>query len=124
MPHGVLDQQSFLLGVWGAPPERLSSKYMKLIYCPHCLDMKKLRRLELRRCACGRSWGYYQEDDLTAVIGGSAVPVAIENDELRDAIADRPKEGRGSFLAARVLPEKYDTLRRQSEPEPGVAEVD
>jgi hypothetical protein len=97
---------------------------IKLIFCPHCLDMKKVRRLELRRCACGRSWGYYLEDDLTAVIGSAAVPVAIENDELREAIAQRPKEGRGSLFYARVLPEKHDTLRRRAELDPAVAEVE
>jgi hypothetical protein len=93
---------------------------MKLIYCPVCLDMKKLRRLELRRCACGESWGYYLEDDLTAEIGGMAVPIAIENDELREAILKRPREGRGSSLEARVLPEQYETLRYRDTPDPEV----
>ena len=94
---------------------------MKLIFCPECLDVKKVRMLELRRCACGRAWGYYLEDDLTAVIGGSAVPLAIENDELREAAAHRPEEGRGCFLAARVLPQRYDTLRCKPEPDPNIA---
>jgi hypothetical protein len=58
-------------------------KPMKLIYCPECLDMKKLQMLRLRRCTCGKAWGYYLDDDLTAEIGGTAVPIAIENDELR-----------------------------------------
>ena len=94
---------------------------MKLIYCPECLDMTKLRMLELRRCACGKSWGYYLEDDLTAEIGGSAVPIAIENDELREAIQRRPKEGRGSLFEARVLPTIYDTLKYRPEPNrPGI----
>lgn len=89
---------------------------MKLIYCPQCLDMTKLRMLELRRCACGASWGYYLEDDLTAEIGGCAVPLAIENDELREAVQRRPRDGRGVTLQARVLPEKYDTLRTRDVP--------
>jgi len=71
---------------------------MKLIYCPDCRDMIKLRKLEFRHCACGHSWGYYFEDDLTAEIGGSAAPVAIENDELREAVLRRPREGRGSCV--------------------------
>ena len=95
---------------------------MKLIYCPKCLDMKKLRMLVLRRCACGQSWGYYRDDDLTAEIGGSAVPIAIENDELREAVALRPKDGRGATVEARVLPERYDTLRVRAEPDPRVPE--
>ena len=82
--------------------------------------MKKVRQLRVRRCACGKSWGYYLEDDLTAVMGGLAVPVAIENDELLEALNQRPSEGRGAFLKARVLPRTYDTLRTRREPDPEV----
>lgn len=89
---------------------------MKLIYCPECLDMKKVRMLEIRYCACGKSWGYYLDDDLTAEIGGSAIPIAIANDELGEAIARRPETGRGSHLEARVLPRRYATLRYRKEP--------
>jgi hypothetical protein len=94
---------------------------MKLIYCPECLDVKKVRMLKVRHCACGKSWGYYLDDDLTAVVGGLAVPLAIENDKLREAAARRPKNGRGSFCRVRVLPEEYDTLRHRSEPDPAIA---
>lgn len=93
---------------------------MKLIYCPDCLDMTKLRKLELRWCACGNSWGYYLEDDLTAEIGGSAVPIAIENDELREAVLRRPRQGRGLPVEARVLPQLYETLRHRDSPDPEV----
>lgn len=78
--------------------------------------MIKVRMLELRTCACGQAWGYYLEDDLTAEIGGTAIPVAIQNDELRDSIQNRPKSGRGAPLNARVLPEEYDTLQVRDEP--------
>jgi len=94
---------------------------MKLIYCPDCRDMIKLRKLEFRHCACGHSWGYYLEDDLTAEIGGSAAPVAIENDELREAVLRRPREGRGSCVEASVLPEVYGTLRHRDTPAPELA---
>ena len=93
---------------------------MKLIYCPKCLDMTKLRMLELRRCACGNSWGYYLDDDLTAEVGGHAVPIAIENDELREAVLRRPKNGRGMPVEARVLPEIYHTVRYRHEPDPQI----
>ncbi len=96
---------------------------MKLIYCPKCLDMTKLRMLELRRCACGESWGYYLDDDLTAEIGGHAVPIAIENDKLRNAIQQRPKEGRGISVEARVLPEIYETLRYRPDPNARIAVI-
>ena len=93
---------------------------MKLIYCPECLDVKKLRMLRVRYCECGKSWGYYLDDDLTAEIGGLAIPLAIANDELREAVARRPKRGRGVQLEARVLPKTYETLRYRDEPDPTV----
>ena len=90
---------------------------MKLIYCPECLDVKKVRMLKVRHCTCGKSWGYYLEDDLTAVMGGAAVPIAIANDELREAVARRPRDGRGSLCQARVLPKRYETLRYRDAPD-------
>ncbi|MEO0869840.1 MAG: hypothetical protein AAFY17_15660 [Cyanobacteria bacterium J06642_11] len=42
---------------------------MKLIFCPHCHDIRKLA-YELRRCGCGEAWGYYRDDGLNAVVGG------------------------------------------------------
>jgi hypothetical protein len=93
---------------------------MKLIYCPECLDMVKVRRLELRQCACGKSWGYYLDDDLTAEVGGQAVPIAVENDDLREAVLRRPKSGHGASVEARVLPEVYPTLRYRHQPDPRI----
>jgi hypothetical protein len=93
---------------------------MKLIYCPECLDMKKLRMLELRECACGKAWGYYLEDDLTAEIGGSAIPIAIGNDDFRDAIDARPKLGRGSAFSGRVLPESHAHVRYPGAPQESI----
>jgi hypothetical protein len=93
---------------------------MKLIYCPNCLDVTKLKMLELRRCDCGESWGYYLEDDLTAEIGGRAVPIAIENDKLREAVLQRPREGRGFSIEARILPVLYETLTYRERPNPEI----
>ncbi len=70
---------------------------MKLIYCPECNDVKRVWQLRVRYCACGKSWGYYLDDDLTAEMGGCAVPLAIANDELREASAQRPQTGQGDL---------------------------
>ncbi len=93
---------------------------MKLIYCPKCLDVKKVQMRKVRHCSCGKSWGYYLDDDLTAMVGGLAMPLAIENDKLREAVARRPKDGRGSQCRVRMLPEQYETLRYRREPDPAV----
>jgi hypothetical protein len=45
---------------------------MKLLYCPECLDMKKLRMLALRRCTCGKARGY--DLQMTSRPGTAAQP--------------------------------------------------
>jgi type II secretory pathway pseudopilin PulG len=60
------------------------------------------------------------EETLPANIGGTAVLIAIENDELREAAVRRPESGRGFPLQARVLPTVYDTVRPRSEPDPAL----
>lgn len=51
---------------------------MKLIYCPRCKDIFRLYRA-WRRCRCGASGGGYQEDNVTATIGGEAEVFGIAN---------------------------------------------
>ena len=52
---------------------------MKLLYCPSCLNIKKLRMMEFRTCACGKSWGYYLENGLAAEIDCLAAPIASQS---------------------------------------------
>jgi hypothetical protein len=64
---------------------------MKLLYCPICNDIVKLRRLyktggEPRTCTCGDSWGYYKKDGWHAVIGGDAKALGISNPSLHHAL--------------------------------------
>ena len=48
---------------------------MKLIYCPKCKDVVKLR-YEDRTCFCGKSGGHYINKQ-TVEIRGKAVPLCI-----------------------------------------------
>lgn len=81
---------------------------MKLLFCPHCQDVLKLQS-QRRTCACGKSWGLY-EDDLNARIGGSAIPLGIGGRSLVDALESRPEEGKGASFAAFVIPVKVPTI--------------
>jgi hypothetical protein len=56
---------------------------MKLIFCPVCQDIVRLRR-KPRQCDCGKSWGGY-EDGLNAVYGGDAIPMGIDNHTFMEA---------------------------------------
>ncbi|BBN90565.1 MULTISPECIES: hypothetical protein [Rhodocyclales] len=75
---------------------------MKLLFCPHCQDVLKLR-FEQRTCECGKSWGRY-EDEEHARIGGAAVPLGIGNRSLVDALESRPADGKGTTFLAFVIP--------------------
>lgn len=73
---------------------------MKLLYCPHCNDIKKLRRLfktnnEPTRCTCGKSWGYYKEDGRYAVVNSEAIVLGVDNSEFFPAV----HAGEGNFIS-------------------------
>lgn len=77
---------------------------MKLIYCPNCQDVLKLRQQQTnRRCGCGKSFGRYI-DEHHAVIGGNAVPIGFAWDSFADALANRPAVGDGRRFQAWVMP--------------------
>jgi hypothetical protein len=81
---------------------------MKLLFCPHCRDVLKLR-YEMRTCECGRCWGLY-EDITHARIGGDAIPLGIGNRSLMDALETRPEDGMGVAFAAFVMPKNVPSI--------------
>jgi len=83
---------------------------MKLVACKECQDVFKLT-YDKRRCACGKTWGYYKEDGLNAVYGGiPAVPIGFANNSLRDAVLAQPTEGWGKRFEAFVIPKFCPTM--------------
>ena len=90
---------------------------MKLIYCLHCEDVRKLTR-KLTTCRCGRSYGKYAEDGLNAVYGGQAVPVGLTNESFMDALANQPESGLGKCFVAFVIPVKCPTFKQVKSPHP------
>jgi hypothetical protein len=106
---------------------------MKLLYCPHCHDVRKLRYdpddfphpdghggahyPELTKCECGKSWGRYT-DDINAVYGGDAIMLGISNPSfsaaliMQEARGDRD-DGIGRRVEAFIIPEKAPTVKRE-----------
>lgn len=60
---------------------------MKLIYCPVCSDIRRLRNT-LIICDCGASSGKYI-DNVNAEIYGDAIPIGIDNKLFVSAINNR-----------------------------------
>lgn len=58
---------------------------MKLMYCAHCGDVVRLFR-EKRSCLCGKSWGYYEEDDATTVQTYPGLSLGIANPDFEMAL--------------------------------------
>jgi len=93
---------------------------MKLIYCPKCNAMCMLS-IPLVFCPCKKSWGYYESDELHAVIGGSAIPLGIDNKSFALALVVSQDEPRGPdndsssgwIFEAFIIPEGCPTVRRQ-----------
>ena len=59
---------------------------MKLIFCPNCEDVRKITTEYATFCTCGRSWGQYNEDGITAIYSGEAIPLFIENSCFADKL--------------------------------------
>jgi hypothetical protein len=85
---------------------------MKLIFCPHCDDVVKLRTEARRSCWCGKSGGMYQRDGLNAIVDGDAVPLGFLNSTLGAALKERPQSGMGSRFEAFVIPHRCPTVSK------------
>lgn len=61
---------------------------MKLLFCPRCHDIIKLRYTQ-RHCMCGLCSGYYQSDGHSAVII-NGIGIGISNPSFMQALRNRP----------------------------------
>lgn len=84
---------------------------MKLILCPVCHDIVRLTHKK-RYCVCNSSWGYYEDDGLNAVYGGSSKPLGLLNKSLYQALMNQPEEGAGECFEAFVIPKSCPTFKR------------
>lgn len=75
---------------------------MKLIFCLDCGDVKALN-YEITLCRCQNSGGQYIDKN-DVEIWGNAIPIGIEHRSFRQAIADRPLQGKGREFCAFIIP--------------------
>jgi hypothetical protein len=59
---------------------------MKLLYCPHCSDIRKLHTLKKVWCRCGLSSAFVFENHWHAEYYGEAVPLGVANQSFNSAI--------------------------------------
>ena len=84
---------------------------MKLLFCPACEDVVKLRTECPRACHCGQSRGRYMPDGLHAEISGKAVPLGFVNISFSNALQNRPASGHGERFTAFVIPKECENVR-------------
>ena len=84
---------------------------MKLIYCPMCDDVVRLR-LAVKRCKCKGSSGHYHDDGLTATITGFAIPLGFAYLSFHHAVANQPNTGQGLTFTAFVIPKDCKAVKR------------
>lgn len=68
---------------------------MKLIRCRKCEDVVRLIDTKWRTCECGKSGGQYNEDSVTATVGGDCDVVGLSNlffDNKYRKLSDEEKE--------------------------------
>ncbi len=53
---------------------------MKLIRCKNCEDVVRLVHTDWRQCDCGKSGGQYNDDLISATVGGDCEVIGIRND--------------------------------------------
>lgn len=75
---------------------------MKLLFCPHCHDIRALH-VHRTACKCKRSWGRYV-DNRIAEYGGQAVPIGIDNSSLSDAVKMGVDDGFGVDVECFLMP--------------------
>ena len=61
---------------------------MKLLFCPQCGDVRKLR-LRKVRCQCGSAWGRYLNDGAQAEVSAGANVIGIANGSIAAALTGR-----------------------------------
>ncbi len=71
---------------------------MKLIRCKECNDVVRLVHIEWRKCDCGESGGQYNDDLLSATVGGNCEVIGIRNDFFEKSREDRVSEHIDSII--------------------------
>jgi len=82
---------------------------MKLLYCPHCQEIRSLSQVP-KQCGCKMSGGMYL-DSVRVEVWGDAIPLGIANASFLDALQHRPKNGLGKEFIAFVIPKECSTVR-------------
>ncbi len=84
---------------------------MKLIYCPYCSDVVRLRKDKVKMCECGKCFGKYEEDGLNAIISDKSIPIGFANNSFVDALKSKPSPTFGTRFEAFVISKDATTIK-------------
>jgi hypothetical protein len=78
---------------------------MKLIKCNTCGDVVRLVHTEWRKCECGKSGGQYNDDMISATIGGDCEVIGLRNDFFKEKPFSnkRSEDGKNAIIQGEYL---------------------
>jgi hypothetical protein len=76
---------------------------MKLIRCKSCNDIVRLVHTKWRQCACKKSGGQYNDDNISATVGGDCEVLGISNDWVDGSKKDRGKKDLNNIIQGEYL---------------------
>lgn len=65
---------------------------MKLIRCKKCDDVVRLVHTKWRNCECGKSGGQYNDDLMSATVGGDCEVIGLRNDYFAEKPFSKERE--------------------------------
>ena len=91
---------------------------MKLLFCPICWDVKKLTRMEVRKCKCGKARGQYLPNGDDVWVSPGALVLGLSNPDLYNASLKRLAGGDAEvYLTCWLFEKWYPKITVINEPE-------
>lgn len=76
---------------------------MKLIKCNTCEDVVRLVHTKWKTCECGKSGGQYNDDLISATIGGDCEVIGLRNDFFKEQPFSKKRNGKDVIIQGEYL---------------------
>jgi hypothetical protein len=76
---------------------------MKLIRCNNCDDVVRLVHTKWKTCECGKSGGQYNDDLISATIGGDCEVIGLRNDYFKEKPFSKKRNDKATIIQGEYL---------------------
>ena len=88
---------------------------MKLVFCPKCQDVVRLKQDRVKTCDCGNVSGQYTDELYAWYSGEGAMPLGFANSSFSMTLKIQPNDGLGQLFTAFVIPKVCSTFENKDE---------